>query len=90
MPPYKKNDFGYTVGGPVFIPGLYNKDRNKTFFFWSQEWRKERVPANLGSVTVPSLAERGGDFSDVFQPLGFGLSDRSPTQAAISRKHRTD
>ena len=64
VPPYKKNDFGYTIGGPVFIPGVYNKDRDKTFFFWSQEWRKERVPANLGSVTVPSLAERGGNFSD--------------------------
>ena len=65
VPPYKKNDFGYTIGGPVFIPGLYNKDRSKTFFFWSQEWRRERVPANLGSVTVPSLAERNGDFSDL-------------------------
>ena len=65
VPAYKKNDFGYTIGGPVFIPGVYNKDRSKTFFFWSQEWRKERVPANLGSVTVPSLAERGGDFNDV-------------------------
>src|ERR1700682_5818084 len=71
VPPYKKNDFGYTVGGLVFIPGLYNKDRSKTFVFWSQEWRKERVPANLGSVTVPSLAERGGDFSDLCpDPLG--------------------
>ena len=65
VPPYKKNDFGYTLGGPVYIPGVYNKDRSKTFFFWSQEWRRDRVPANLGSVTVPSLAERGGDFSDI-------------------------
>ena len=65
VPAYKKNDFGYTIGGPVFIPGLYNKDKQKTFFFWSQEWRRERVPANLGSVIVPSMAERAGDFSDV-------------------------
>src|SRR5882724_9823674 len=65
VPPYKKNDFGYTIGGPVFIPGVYNKDKQKTFFFWSQEWRRERVPANLGTVTVPSVAERGGDFSDL-------------------------
>ena len=48
VPPYKKNDFGYTIGGPVFIPGVYNKDRSKTFFFWSQEWRRERVPAQSG------------------------------------------
>jgi len=78
LPSYKKNDFGYTIGGPVFIPGLYNKNKDKTFFFWSQEWRRDRVPANLGSVIVPSLAERGcagattdctpgqfGDFSDL-------------------------
>jgi hypothetical protein len=65
VPPYKKNDFGYTVGGPVFIPGVYNKGKDKTFFFWSQEWRRDRVPSNLGSITVPSLAERGGNFSDV-------------------------
>jgi hypothetical protein len=78
LPSYKKNDFGYTIGGPVFIPRLYNTSRQKTFFFWSQEWRRERVPANLGSVTVPSLTERGcpgattdctpgqfGDFSDL-------------------------
>ena len=62
LPSYKKNDFGYTLGGPVFIPGLYNKNKDKTFFFWSQEWRRERVPANLSSVVVPSLAERRRDF----------------------------
>ncbi len=37
VPPYKKNDFGYTIGGPAFLPGLYNKDKQKTFFFWSHE-----------------------------------------------------
>jgi hypothetical protein len=62
--PYKKNDFGYTIGGPVYIPGLYNKDKQKTFFFWSQEWRRERVPAGFNQV-VPYSAERGGDFSDL-------------------------
>lgn len=76
VPPYKKNDFGYTIGGPVFIPGHYNQDRSKTFFFWSEEWRRERIPA-IFNVAVPSLAERGcssatpgcagtaGDFSEL-------------------------
>src|SRR6202165_1641631 len=44
IPPYKKNDYGYTIGGPVFIPGHYNQDKSKTFFFWSEEWRKDIVP----------------------------------------------
>ena len=64
VPPYKKNDFGYTIGGPVFIPNVYNTDKKKTFFFWSQDWRRNRVPANYNAA-VPSLAERAGDFSAV-------------------------
>jgi hypothetical protein len=64
VPPYKKNDFGYTVGGPVYIPGVYNKKKEKTFFFWSQEWRRDRVP-NSFNVQVPYSQERTGNFSDV-------------------------
>ncbi|HEV2400967.1 MAG TPA: carboxypeptidase regulatory-like domain-containing protein [Candidatus Sulfotelmatobacter sp.] len=64
VPPYKKNDFGYTVGGPVFIPHVYNQSKEKTFFFWSQEWHRDRVP-NAFNVQVPYSAERTGDFSDV-------------------------
>jgi hypothetical protein len=62
--PYKKNDFGYTIGGPVFIPGVYNKNKDKTFFFWSEEWRRERAPQSFNAV-VPYSAERTGDFTDV-------------------------
>jgi hypothetical protein len=68
-PPYKKNDFGYTVGGPVYIPGVYNKDKQKTFFFWSQEWRRDRVPASFNQL-VPGPAERTGNFSDVCGTAG--------------------
>jgi hypothetical protein len=63
-PPYKKNDFGYTVGGPAYIPHVYNQNREKTFFFWSQEWRRDRLPATF-NLPVPYSAERTGDFSDV-------------------------
>src|SRR6202140_3156446 len=38
---YKKHDYGYTVGGPVFIPNHYNSSKKKKFFFFSEEWRKE-------------------------------------------------
>ncbi len=63
-PGYKKHDFGYVIGGPVFIPGHYNKNKEKTFFFWSQEWRRERNPFTFNQQ-VPSTAERGGNFNDV-------------------------
>jgi hypothetical protein len=62
--PYKKNDYGYTLGGPVYIPGHYNTDRKKTFFFWSEEWRKENVSTTI-LQNVPSDAERSGNFSDL-------------------------
>jgi hypothetical protein len=63
-PPYKKNDFGYTIGGPVYIPHHYNTDKNKTFFFFSQEWRREKNPSSIDQ-NVPSVAERGGNFTDL-------------------------
>src|SRR5262249_38778542 len=53
--PYKKNDFGYTIGGPIW--------KNRTYFFWSQEWRRDRVPATY-NVAVPSMAERAGNFAE--------------------------
>jgi hypothetical protein len=64
-PEYKKNDYGYTFGGPVYIPKVYNKDKKKTFFFWSEEWRKDVVPGQTFHVPVPSIAERNGNFSDI-------------------------
>jgi hypothetical protein len=54
-PQYRKNDFGYTLGGPIW--------KNHTFFFWSQEWRRENVPATF-FTPVPSLENRRGDFND--------------------------
>ncbi|MGC1451247.1 MAG: Plug domain-containing protein, partial [Candidatus Sulfotelmatobacter sp.] len=72
VPEYKKNDYGYTIGGPVYIPGVYNKDKSKTFFFWSQEWRKDIVPGQTFNVPVPSIAERGGDFTDLCTAPGAG------------------
>ena len=77
-PPYKKNDFGYAIGGPVYIPGVYNKDKQKTFFFWSQEWRRERVPASF-NTPVPYSAERTGDFSDVCPNPQSGSMTDCPT-----------
>jgi carboxypeptidase family protein/TonB-dependent receptor-like protein len=67
---YKKHDYGYTLGGPVFIPNHYNSSKKKTFFFWSEEWRKESNTSSAPSgepttPNVPSDAERTGNFSDV-------------------------
>jgi hypothetical protein len=63
-PLYRRNDFGFTLGGPVYIPGKYNTNKQKTFFFFSQEFRFEKTPVAYNQA-VPSLAERAGNFSDV-------------------------
>src|SRR5215471_11744512 len=63
-PLYRRNDFGFSLGGPAYIPGMYNTNKQKTFFFLSQEFRYEKTPVAYNQA-VPSNAERSGDFSDV-------------------------
>lgn len=55
------NQFGGTIGGPVWLPRLY-KGTNKTFFFFSYEGRRNNS-LGLGITSVPTAAERSGDFS---------------------------
>jgi hypothetical protein len=63
-PLYRRNDFGFTLGGPLYIPKTYNTSKQKTFFFFSQEFRYEKTPVDYNQA-VPSNAERSGNFSDV-------------------------
>jgi hypothetical protein len=79
-PPYKKHDFGYTIGGPVFIPNHYNNDRSKTFFFFSEEFRREKEPTDFFQ-DVPSDNERAGNFSDLC-PDGNGTFNDCPKNPA--------
>jgi len=66
------NDFGFTVGGPVWIPKVYD-GRNRTFFFWSEEWRKATTPAPQ-TFTVPTAAELAGNFTSPVTLLPAGES----------------
>lgn len=76
-PLYRRNDFGYTLGGPLFIPKLFNAKKNKTFFFFSQEFRYEKTPVAYNQA-VPSMAERAGDFSDACpQDKSFQLTTKN-------------
>ena len=70
-PLYRRNDFGATIGGPVFIPGHYNAAKDKTFFFFSEEVRREKTPTEFNQG-VPSVAERSGFFGDVCPFAGPG------------------
>ena len=61
--PIKHNNFGFTFGGPFYIPDHYNTSKQKTFFFVSEEWRRYRDGTVL-NAGVPSVLERQGDFSE--------------------------
>lgn len=67
LPPLRQNQYGASVGGPVWIPKLYD-GKNKTFFYAA--WEGYRFSsANETGALVPTDAERGGDFSDVNVPI---------------------
>ena len=61
------NQFGYVLSGPVYIPRVFNQDRNKLFFLWAQEWVPYRQQATATQV-VPSLQMRQGNFSELLNP----------------------
>ena len=56
------NDFGGTIGGPVFIPGKFNRNRDKLFFFFAEEFKFVRQ-GQTSTNTTPTAAERAGDFN---------------------------
>lgn len=59
--PFKWNDYGFELDGPIRIPRIYN-GTDKFFFMVDDEWRKIRQ-INQGNATVPSPAIASGDFS---------------------------
>jgi hypothetical protein len=75
---YKQNDFGWSAGGPVWIPKLYN-GRNKTFFFASQEWFRNRVGAASNRFSVPTPEMFQGDFRNWVDGSGNRLPIYDPT-----------
>jgi hypothetical protein len=52
----RRNDYGYTIGGPI--------KKDKAFFFWSEEWNKERR-GQVRQNWLPTAAEQGGNFNDL-------------------------
>lgn len=70
IPQFGYNLFGGSVGGPVYVPKVYN-GRNRTFFFFNYEGSREGVP-RTNVLTVPTVEQRRADFSRTFvrQPNG--------------------
>ena len=63
----RQNQFGFTLGGPIVFPKIYN-GRNKTFFFFSDDYGIIRSQ-NASSASVLTTQERSGNFSDYPYPI---------------------
>jgi hypothetical protein len=57
-PELRYNLFGFNMGGPVYIPGVY-KPRQKTFFFYNMEWRRLAQGSEIYTFTMPSETFQG-------------------------------
>lgn len=75
-PLLRYNDFGGTLGGPVFIPKVYD-GKDKTFFFFSYEGRRV-INYGTTNALLPTAAERAGDFTQ-----GFALGTNAPGPVAV-------
>lgn len=62
VPVLKQNIFGFDIGGPAFVPGLYNTQKDKTFFYVNEQWVR-RSQASVLSGATPTAAMREGIFN---------------------------
>ena len=92
IPLYRYNYFGYQLGGPVLVPGTeFNKNRDKLFFFWSQEFYRQLVPsAQIDTFRTPTALERTGDFSQSVDGDGNPLTIYNPATGLPFPGNRID
>lgn len=80
------NDYGFTIGGPLYIPKVFNTNKNKFFFFWSEEWRKVSSPAE-DAVQPPTSDDLKGIFAgdqSANAPAGCVAYDATTNQSTIN------
>ena len=65
--PVHYNQFGYNIGGPLFIPNHFNTSKNKVFFYWGEEWVRY-IFTDTNGLTVPTALMRQGNFSELLDP----------------------
>ena len=68
--PIHYNQFGYNIGGPLYIPNHFNTDKTKVFWYWGEEWVRN-IFTDSNSLTVPTLKMRTGDFSELLNSNNF-------------------
>jgi outer membrane receptor protein involved in Fe transport len=79
------NDYGFTIGGPVWIPKVYNKDKKSDFFFFSGEFSRE-IRGNTVTGIVPTEGQRNGIFQT---PCVTGGAGCDPQEFAVDEPNFT-
>ncbi len=82
-PRYRYNTEGTNLGGPIYIPGHFNKNKQKLFFFFSQEYDPNTSPNSLRSYVVPTAEQRQGNFNAVDGAAAHTLKDPLNNGAAF-------
>lgn len=77
MSPYKHNDFGFSLGGPIYVPHAYD-GRNRSFFFVDWEHQIFRQPS-VSYATVPISAWKNGNFTGLMDSSGAAVTLYDPT-----------
>ncbi len=62
-PEFKRDNYGFNIGGPAKVPGLWG-DRWKSYFYFDFEGYRQTGGSNAPTLSIPSLLERSGDFRD--------------------------
>ncbi len=69
-PVYRYNTEGASLGGPIWVPGHWNRDKKKLFGFYNLEQLESRIPGTLTQYNMPTTLERQGNFSQSYQTNG--------------------
>lgn len=75
---YRFNTVGYNVGGPVYWPGKFNSNKDKLFFFFSQEIWPTKTPGTPRYFMMPTALEKKGDFSQSVDSKGDKVTLNDP------------
>jgi hypothetical protein len=80
---YKQHDFGFSTGGPIWLPKIY-KGKDKSFFFFAYEGFRNRQGATAFSTTVPTPEMYNGDFTKWVDASGKMIPIYDPTTQVIA------
>ena len=81
----RQNEFGFNVGGPVWIPKVYN-GRNKTFFYFTRNWYRQANAFSTGIATVATTLMRTGDFSELGSKLIYDPASTATVGGVVTRQ----